>query len=64
MEYRCYDDLPMMLSVPELAKARNISRAGADELVHKEGFPSLKIGLRIVIPKEKLLARIGENTSK
>ena len=64
MEYRCYDDLPMMLSVPELAKALNISRAGAYELVHKDGFPSLKIGSRIVIPKEKLIAWIDENTSK
>ena len=61
-KYKRYDDLPLMLSVPELAKALNISRAGAYELVHTAGFPSLKIGARIVIPKEKLIAWIDENT--
>lgn len=62
-KYKRYDDLPLMLSVPELAKVLNISRAGAYELVHMAGFPSLKIGARIVVPKEKLIAWIDENTT-
>ena len=53
--YTSYDELPIMLSVPQLAKALGISRSGAYALVQSAGFPALKIGSRIVIPKDELL---------
>ena len=56
--YKSYSELPLMLSVPEVASVLGISRAGAYELVRSNGFPSLKIGSRIVIPKDKLLGWI------
>lgn len=62
VKYKSYDDLPLMLSVPEVAAAMGISRAGAYELAHSEGFPSLTIGSRIVVPKDKLIAWIDENS--
>lgn len=64
VKYKSYEDLPLMLSVPEVAAAMGISRAGAYELVHSEGFPSLTIGSRIVVPKDKLIAWIDESTKK
>ena len=63
-KYKTYDDLPLMLSVPDLVDALGISRAGAYELVKSEGFPSLHIGNRVLVPKEELIAWIKENTSK
>lgn len=48
-----------MLSVPEMASVLGISCAGAYELVKQQGFPSLTIGSRIVIPKEQFIAWIG-----
>ena len=62
-KYKTYDDLPLMLSAPDLAEALGISRAGAYELVKREGFPSLHIGNRILVPKEELIAWIKENTN-
>ena len=59
--YTSYDELPIMLSVPQLASVLGISRSGAYALVRSEGFPALKIGSRIVIPKDKLLCWINEN---
>ena len=53
--YKSYDELPLMLSVPDIASVLGISRAGAYELVHTDGFPSLNIGSRIVIPKDKFI---------
>jgi len=41
-----------------------ISRAGAYELVHSEGFPALRIGNRIVVPKYKLREWIDANTAQ
>lgn len=50
-----------MLSVPQLAATLGISRAGAYTLVKRVDFPSLTIGSRIVVPKDKLLAWIEKN---
>ena len=43
--FKSYEDLPLMLSVPEMGAALGISRAGAYELARSEGFPALRIGL-------------------
>lgn len=64
--YKSYDELPLMLSVPEMAAVLGISRAGAYELVRSErsdGFPTLKIGSRIVVPKEKFISWIDTQTA-
>ena len=60
--YTSYDDLPLMLSVAEVAAVLGISRAGAYELTRSSGFPALKIGSRIVVPKDKFLAWIDANS--
>ena len=62
--YTSYDELPLMLSVTEVAAVLGISRAGAYELVHGNEFPALKIGSRIVVPKDKFLAWIDEQRFK
>ncbi len=53
--YKSYDELPLMQSVPEVAAVLGISRAGAYELARRDDFPALKIGSRIVVPKEKFI---------
>ena len=63
-KYKTYDDLPLMLSVPDLVDVLGISRAGAYELVKSEGFPSLHIGNRVLVPKEELVAWIKANTNR
>ena len=53
--YKNYSELPLTLSVPEVAAVLGISRAGAYELVHSASFPKIKIGKRILVPKDKLI---------
>ena len=60
--YTSYDELPLMLSVAEVASVLGISRAGAYELARSNRFPALKIGSRIVVPKDKFLAWIDANS--
>ena len=62
--FKSYEDLPLMLSVPEMATALGISRAGAYELARSEGFPALRIGTRIVIPKDKLQEWVDKQIEK
>lgn len=44
-EYKSYDDLPLFLNAATVAY----------ELMHEANFPVLKIGNRLVIPKEKFI---------
>ena len=61
--YNSFEEMPLMLSVPEVASVLGISRAGAYELVKEKGFPSLTIGSRILVPRDKLIAWIDERSS-
>lgn len=53
--YKSYDELPLFLNAETVAKALGISPSNRYELMHEQGFPSLRIGNRIVIPKEKFI---------
>lgn len=57
------DELPAMLTAAELAGALGISRAGAYTLIHRKDFPTLQIGKRLMVPKDKLIAWINRNTT-
>ena len=61
-KFKNYADLPLMLSVPEVGELLGISRAGAYELVRSKGFPKVKIGNRIVIPKDRFIQWIEDQT--
>ena len=54
-KYTTYEQLPLMLSVPEVAIVLEISRAAAYELARSKDFPSLRIGTRIVVPKDRFI---------
>ena len=57
------DELPMFMSVQDMIALLGLSRTKAYELVGKEGFPKLNIVPgRIIIPRDKLLAWLDENT--
>ena len=60
--FTSYDQLPLMLSVPEVAQVLGIARASAYELVRSEDFPAFTIGSRILVPKEKFIAWIDAQT--
>lgn len=60
--YKSYDELPLMLSVQEIAKVLGISSSSGYELMHTDGFPVLKIGSRMVVPKEKFREWVKQNT--
>ena len=61
-KFKNYEDLPLTLTAPEVGEVLGISRASAYELVRSKGFPSIRIGTRIIVPKDKLIAWINEQT--
>jgi excisionase family DNA binding protein len=64
VDCRNFEELPAMLTANELAEALGISRAGAYALIHSKGFPTLRIGKRLMVPKDKLTAWIDYNTGE
>ena len=56
------NDLPPVLNADQVAATLGISRAGAYQLLHMESFPTLRIGKRMLVPKDKLLKWIDDNT--
>lgn len=57
-----YDELPLLLNTTQLADLLGVSHSSVYELIQEPGFPSLRIGKRIVIPKEELRQWISSNT--
>ena len=47
--------LPLALNAKQVAAVLGISRAGAYNLMRSEGFPTLFIGKRMVVPKDRLM---------
>ena len=59
--YTAYEDLPLFLNAETVAKLLGISISSSYELMHEKGFPSLRIGSRLIVPKEKFRAWVEEN---
>lgn len=50
------EQLPITLCAEQVAQVLGISRAGAYTLMRSRDFPTIRIGKRMVVQKEKLLA--------
>lgn len=55
MKYKSMDDLPLTLCVEDIAGILGISRVMAYNLCHSKGFPAVRMGRRILIPKDRFL---------
>ena len=58
--YKSYDELPLFLNSDLVAKTLGIAPSSAYELMHKKDFPTLYIGNRMVVPKEKFIQWVEE----
>lgn len=57
-----YDELPLLLNVKQLTELLGVSESSVYELIQAPDFPSLRIGKRIVVPKEELRQWITAHT--
>lgn len=60
--YKSYDELPLFLNAEMVSRLLGISSSSGYELMHEKGFPVLKIGSRLVVPKEKFRKWVEENS--
>ena len=62
--YKNYDELPLMLNAENVKDILGISISSTYELMKEKGFPSVRIGNRIVVPKEEFRAWISVQVNK
>ena len=60
--YKSYDELPLFLNAKMVAQVLGIAPSSAYELMHESNFPVLKVGSRMVVPKEKFIQWVEQNT--
>ena len=60
--YTNYDELPLFLNAELVAKVLGIAPSSAYELMHEASFPALRVGSRIVVPKEKFCQWVEAQT--
>lgn len=49
--YKSYDDLPLFLNAKTVAKVLGVSPSSGYELLHDPGFPVMRVGNRMVVPR-------------
>ena len=52
---RSYADLPLFLNAQLVAQVLGVSISTAYEVMHEPNFPTLRVGSRMVVPKEKFM---------
>ena len=50
-----YEQLPVTLRAEQVAAVLGISRSNAYTLMRSEGFPTLRIGKRMLVPKDQFV---------
>ena len=61
--YKTYDELPLFLNADTVAKVLGIAVSTAYELMHEKDFPALKIGNRLVVPKDRFVQWVKIKTN-
>lgn len=57
-----FESYPDILNANQLAEILGVSRASAYQLLHMASFPTLRIGKRMLVPKDKLVMWIDQHT--
>lgn len=58
-----YEQLPLALNADGTAAVLGVSRANTYTIMHSKDFPTIVIGKRMIVPKDKLLAWMEEQLS-
>ena len=63
MTYTSLDQLPVAVQAEDIAAVLGISRAGAYTLMRSKGFPTIFIGKRMVVYRDKFIQWMDEQVS-
>lgn len=62
--YKSYDELPLFFNAELVGKVLGLSSTTAYELMHRADFPSIKIGNRLIVSKEKFIGWVNKQSER
>ena len=62
--YKSYDELPLFLNAEMVAKLLGVSPSSAYELMHEKGFPAMRVGNRLIVPKAEFQTWVQNQINK
>ena len=60
--HKNYDDPPLFLNAKMAAQVLGVSVSSGYELLHDPDFPTLRVGSRMVVPKEQFIQWVIAHT--
>ena len=63
-KYMSAEELPMILNVQEVSDFIGLGMSQTYDLIRRIDFPAFKIGNRIVVPRDKFLAWIDNQSAE
>ena len=60
--FKSYDELPLFLNAKTVSKVLGVSPSSGYELMHEPSFPVLRVGNRLVVPKEQFIQWVAKHT--
>lgn len=62
--YQLFEELPVVMMVPDMANVLGIGLTKAYEISKEKGVSCLRLGSRILIPRDHFICWINEKTSQ
>ena len=62
--YNNYDDLPVTLSADDMSKFLGISKCSCYALFKRDDFPTIKIGSRLLVSRERFIEWLEKQTRR
>lgn len=62
--YKSYDELPLFLNAELVSKVLGVSSTTAYELLHQKDFPSIRVGSRLIVSKEKFREWVDKQSER
>ena len=57
-----FDEFPITLKNEQLCAILGISRAAAYKLMRSKGFPTIRVGKRMIVPRDKFIIWMDKQT--
>ena len=62
--FKSYDELPLFLNAEAIGNVLGVSISSAYELINEKDFPSIRIGNRLIIPKDKFIKWVNSQAER
>ena len=62
--YKSFEEFPLMLTVQDVADVLGIGLAHAYEVAHRKDFPTITLGSRIIVPRDRFMEWIDRQAEK